>query len=182
MCATWWRGYQRSARETSVTIGKVCHRKVNVYTFLYRRKRFLLVLSSRPKDPSTPRFFVFFRIRFFLPVSTVLPWTFASTLLANKEREFFPLLPPSQIFFSSWTRSFLQRILICLSCSLERINYDRKSMSLYGVTRSFFIVFLWNCRIEKLKKVEKLNLRWSMYFMSLSNVQALKSVWKKYTY
>lgn len=48
MCATWWKRIpERSVyeRPSSVTIGKVCHRKVNVYTSLSAEENVFFVRS-----------------------------------------------------------------------------------------------------------------------------------------
>lgn len=50
MCATWWKRIpERSVyeRPSSVTIGKVCHRKVNVYTSLSAEENVFFVRSCR---------------------------------------------------------------------------------------------------------------------------------------
>lgn len=59
MCATWWKRIpERSVyeRPSSVTIGKVCHRKVNVYTSLSAEENVFFVVVGGSRDPCHTRF------------------------------------------------------------------------------------------------------------------------------
>lgn len=63
MCATWWKRIpERSVyeRPSSVTIGKVCHRKVNVYTSLSAEENVFFVVVGGSRDPCHTRFLLSF--------------------------------------------------------------------------------------------------------------------------
>ena len=141
MCATWWRGYQRSARETSVTVLGKCAIERSTFTRFYteenvsflsrssfRRDRKILVFASLVSSPP----FLVYLLRSSLLCSLSL-WIFASTRLSqtiDTTRDTSLSLWHFEVQVVLSTRfTFLRQILTCLPCSVDWINHGSKNRS-----------------------------------------------------
>lgn len=153
MCATWWKRIpERSVyeRPSSVTIGKVCHRKVNVYTSLSAEENVFFVVVGGSRDPCHTRFPLSFHPMYrhivrtlFNRFANIRPF-FYFCKQREKERdgerkEFFLRYLTLEIDFPFDSFVFLLHVpLFCLPCFLDRIN-QRQSVLFYNVAPVLFL-------------------------------------------
>lgn len=143
------RGYQRGLRgeRPSVTIGKVCHRKVNVYTFLSAEENVFFVRScprrgierslSRSSLLSSTLFPTLFDTLFCQHSSLLLVFVNREREREKGRKEFFLWYFTLEIDFPFDSFVFLDDPLFCLPCFLDRIN-QRQSVLFYDVALLLF--------------------------------------------